>query len=82
MEENTLTTEQERCAACGNLYHEATGHRHTPTMVLCGVCARDWKDWLKGHLRRRWGGKRFYDYAWTSIVPGRDYTKEYPTGEE
>jgi hypothetical protein len=66
MDNTTLTDELPRCNACGNLYHEATGHRWTATMVLCGVCARDWKDWLKRHTNSRWGGLRFYDFTETS----------------
>lgn len=55
-----------RCAACGGVYHEATGHRWTSSMVICGPCAREFIAWLRGHSQRRWGGLRFYDYTETS----------------
>lgn len=52
-----------RCSACGGPYHEATGHRHSVRTVLCGPCARDFKDWVKRHTARRWGKVKFYDHA-------------------
>lgn len=55
----------DRCSACGGVYHEATGHRHSDRTRLCGPCARDWLAWLKRHTARRWGKLRFYDYAQT-----------------
>lgn len=57
------------CNACGGPYHPSTGHVFTPTHVVCGPCARSWKDWLKGMMSRRWGGQRFYDHALTSVRP-------------
>jgi len=74
--ENTFTDDLPRCSACGNLYHEASGHRHSDKTILCGVCARDWKDWTKRHLNGRWGGLKFYEHAMTSIVPGRSPERE------
>jgi hydrogenase maturation factor HypF (carbamoyltransferase family) len=64
--ENTLTDDLPRCSACGNLYNEASGHRHSEKTVLCGVCARDFKDWWKGMTNRRWGKVKFYDFTETS----------------
>jgi hypothetical protein len=61
-----------RCSVCGAPYHEATGHRHSAQTLLCGACAKSWLAWLKGHLNRRWGGVRFYEYAATSIRPSRE----------
>lgn len=54
---------QNRCSACKGVYHEATGHRHSEKTVLCGPCARNYLNWLKGHTNRKWGGVRFYDHA-------------------
>lgn len=35
------------CSACGGTFHPATGHRHSEKVVLCGVCARDFMEWIK-----------------------------------
>lgn len=38
-------------------------------MVLCGACAKDWKDWLKHHLKA-FGSRKgidFYAEAATSV---------------
>jgi len=55
-----------RCSGCGGPYSESTGHIWTEQIRLCGACAKDWKDWLKAHTKRRWGKLRFYDYTETS----------------
>lgn len=55
------------CAACGTPAHPATWHAFTATCVLCGPCARDFLAWLKRHTSRRWGGRRFYDFAEGSV---------------
>lgn len=62
------------CAACGNVYHCATGHvlNLDPLVVLCGPCAIDHCRWLKGMMSRRSGGVKFYDHAHTSIKPKDD----------
>jgi hypothetical protein len=64
----------DKCSACGNPYNEATGHRWSDNIRLCGPCAVDWKDWFKGNEKRKnklVDGKRvkFYEYAVTSIKP-------------
>lgn len=51
------------CSACRGPYHPATGHRHSDKTVLCGPCARDWLKFFRGHVNRRWGKMKFYDYA-------------------
>lgn len=51
------------CNACGQPYHEASGHHHSDKVVLCGSCARDFCDWVRRQLSRRWGKMKFYDYA-------------------
>jgi hypothetical protein len=56
-----------QCSSCRGVYHEATGHRFTANVQICGPCARHFVTWLKGHLRRRWGGVEFYIAAATSI---------------
>lgn len=64
--------EPQKCIACRGVYHPATGHildPEDPSVVLCGPCARDLKDWLKGMMRRRWGKMEFYGSAATSIKP-------------
>lgn len=62
----------EKCASCGGVYHESTGHRHSEKSVICGPCAIDFKAWYKGMMARKFGtGKRgtknekvsFYDAA-------------------
>jgi len=64
-----------KCSACGNPYNEATGHRWSDHVRLCGSCAISWMDWLKNNERRKnklvKGKDRvfFYDYAKTSIKP-------------
>lgn len=64
----------DQCSACGAPYHQATGHRWTEKLVLCGACARDWQQWLKAReaaMRRVKKGMRssFIDAALTSIRP-------------
>lgn len=60
-------SEGDKCSACGGPYHEATGHVHSDKTRLCGTCAKDYKNWVKGHTNGRWGGVKFYDHAATSI---------------
>lgn len=60
-------SEGAKCSACGGPYHEATGHRHSDKTRLCGACAKDYKDWVKGHTKRKWGKVAFYDHAAASI---------------
>lgn len=55
------------CSSCENPYHPATGWRLSPRTRLCGPCARHFAEWVKGMVRRRWGGVRFYDHAATSV---------------
>ena len=54
------------CSACKGPFHPATGHAHTETMLICGVCATRFKNWVRDHTRRKWRGYRFYDYTETS----------------
>jgi hypothetical protein len=58
---------EEECSACKGPFHPATGHYHTENVKICGPCAKHFVSWLKGHLKRRWGGKVFYEHAETSI---------------
>ena len=58
------------CFCCGGPFHPATGHYHQPDVPVCGACTRRFVRWLKGHLKRRWGGHEFYAEAATSIRPG------------
>lgn len=60
------------CASCGAPYHEASGHRFTDTMVICGPCTRHFIKFIKSHTKRKWGGFVFYDYAATSVKPPKD----------
>jgi hypothetical protein len=57
-----------KCACCPNTYHPATGGLHYVPftgryVAFCGVCERDFVKWIKHMQARRWGGKRFYEYA-------------------
>lgn len=53
-----------RCFACGGPYHPATGHLFREFMVAyCGRCYRHFIEWMKGHMRRKWGGLDFYAEA-------------------
>lgn len=59
--------DSERCLQCRGPYHEASGHRDRATgAVFCGGCYRPFLAWLKGHLKRRWGGVHFYEHTETS----------------
>jgi len=62
-----------KCSACDNPYHPAPGHRWTAKVVLCGVCARDWFQWLKGRMgavgsRKKGMKSSFEDNAVRSII--------------
>ena len=59
-----------KCFSCGGPFHPATGHYHRPDVPVCGPCTKRFVAWLKGHTKRRWGGKDFYAHAATSIKPG------------
>jgi hypothetical protein len=61
----------ERCFSCRGPFHAATGHYHRPDVPVCGPCTRRFVVWLKGHVKRRWGGHDFYAEAATSIRAGR-----------
>ena len=54
-----------KCFACGGVYHEATGHlfREFPGVAYCGPCYRHFAEWMKAHMRRRWGKCNFYAEA-------------------
>jgi hypothetical protein len=57
----------DRCLRCGGPHHPATGHIDARTgAIFCGACYRPFLDWLKGHLKRRWGKLRFYEHTETS----------------
>lgn len=65
--------ENPTCIQCKGVhpYHPDTGHVYVEWgVVVCGTCYRVFVKWLAGHLRRRWGGLRFYDHAATSIRAG------------
>lgn len=52
---------EKTCDACKGPFHIATGHV-TPgnkQYNICGPCYRE----MLPHLKRRWGGERFYDHA-------------------
>jgi len=76
-----------KCDACGQPYHESTGHRHTATCVLCGSCALDFSKWVVSHTKRgnslpkEPGKKRrtlyFYDYTETSREKGGSCEPRY-----
>ncbi len=68
-----------KCTACGSPYHPSTGHvlstkpvdnmlstAKSENTILCGPCALDFKNWIRGMMSRRWGGVKFYDHAYTS----------------
>jgi hypothetical protein len=50
------------CAACGGAAHDATGHRWSAKVLVCGPCARRFFKWAQGHTRPR-KGLSFYDAA-------------------
>jgi hypothetical protein len=58
-----------RCFACRGPWHPATGHwwGDKYDIVYCGPCYLHFVTWLKGHLKRKWGGLVFYEEAATSI---------------
>lgn len=52
------------CSCCNGPFHEATGHivldkKFNTRFRLCGNCYGE----LLPHLKRSWGGERFYDHA-------------------
>ena len=51
-----------RCASCTGVAHPATGHYHSPKVLICGPCARRWFAWLAAHTRPR-KGTDFYGAA-------------------
>lgn len=57
-----------RCFQCGGVYHESTGdYDRKWNIVFCGPCITSFYKWLKGHMKRKWGGANFYEEAHTSI---------------
>ncbi len=56
---------ESRCSCCSGPFHEATGHIvrdkefNGAKYRICGNCYKD----LIPHLKRSWGGERFYDHA-------------------
>lgn len=57
-----------RCACCGGVWHPASGDWDDRFKVArCGRCYREFLRWFKVHTSRRWGGRKFYDEAATSI---------------
>ena len=62
-----FTDSNQRCSACGGVYHPASGHAWSEETVLCGPCTREFFDWLKVFTAGKGKGKRrglaFYDYA-------------------
>lgn len=57
------------CPACKGVCHPATGHQHSPSMLICGPCAREFFKWVERHTRPR-KGTSFYDAAvkWRTSV--------------
>jgi hypothetical protein len=55
------------CSSCGAPYHEASGHRFSERVAICGPCTLHYIEFLKSHQKRKWGGLRFYEHAATSI---------------
>jgi hypothetical protein len=51
------------CFACGGPYHPASGHLFNSETPYCGPCYRYFLSWMKGHIRRKWGGCDFYEEA-------------------
>lgn len=54
----------EQCSCCNGPFHESTGHLvlHKDGKVrfrICGICYGE----ILPHLKRSWGGERFYDHA-------------------
>lgn len=58
--------ERTHCTACKGPYHESTGHILSEKSQLCGPCALDFRKWVSGQTKRKWGGVRFYDHTFTS----------------
>lgn len=57
-----------RCIRCKWPWHPATGdYDRAHDVATCGACARQFYSWLRGHVRRQWGGQDFYEAAATSI---------------
>lgn len=57
-----------RCSSCGGVWHPATGDwDRVFKAARCGRCMRIFLVWLKGHTQRKWGGRKFYEHAATSI---------------
>lgn len=40
----------DRCISCKGVFHPATGHAFSETAMLCGRCALEFKNWLKGRM--------------------------------
>lgn len=59
------------CAACRGPTHPATAHAWTPTVVICGPCARHWMAFVRVHTRPR-KGPDFYAAAATSVRAPQD----------
>lgn len=52
--------ENNSCSACKGPFHVSTGHITSDKKYrICGPCYRE----MLPHLKRRWGGERFYDHA-------------------
>lgn len=57
-----------RCIRCKGPFHPSTGdYDHVHGVATCGACVRSFYEWLRGHVRRRWGKLDFYEHAATSI---------------
>lgn len=57
-----------RCIQCKGPFHEASGDYDRKTgIATCGACYRPFLKWFKGHTKRTWGGRNFYEAAATSI---------------
>lgn len=71
-----------QCFACGGPYHPATGHLFREFMVAyCGRCYRHFIEWMKQHMRRRWGGLDFYAEAAKRPRSSSGQERDAPTVE-